>query len=85
MLTCTLGSAIGPVHMPLNPDVWTNIAIAPNIITLTRTKAMLDASGRAKASFNIPQVNIPSTVGVVYDQKNNFYMASNPARLTLVK
>ena len=46
---------------------------------------MLDASGRAKASCNISQVNIPSTVGVVYDQNNNFSMASNPARPTLVK
>jgi hypothetical protein len=89
----TLASAIGLVSIPLNPDFWTDITIAlPNTATLSNTKAALDASGRAQASFNIPQVNIPSAIGVVfyhaylvYDPKNNFYMASNPVTLTLVK
>ncbi len=56
------------------------------------TKATLDASGRAQASFNIPKVNLPSAIGLVfhhaylvYDANNIIYMASNPVPLTLVK
>ena len=45
-----------------------------------------------QAFFNIPKVNLPSAIGLVfhhaylvYDQKNNFHMASNPVPLKLVK
>ncbi len=41
---------------------------------------------------NIPKVNLPSAIGLafyhaylVYAAKNNFYMASNPVPLKLVK
>ncbi|MHC4513330.1 MAG: FG-GAP repeat domain-containing protein [Planctomycetota bacterium] len=89
----TLASAIGAVHIPLNPDPWTDITIAmPNTATLANTKATLDAAGRAQATFNIPKVNLPSAIGVVfhhaylvYDQQSNFYMASNAVKLTLVR
>jgi hypothetical protein len=89
----TLGSAIGVVHIGLNPDIWTNYTIAlANSPTLGNTKATLDASGTAQASFNIPKVNLPSAIGVVfyhayvvYDSQNNFYMASNPVPLKLAK
>ena len=89
----TLGSAIGSVHIQLNPDIWTDYTIAlTNTPTLVNTKATLDASGRAQASFNIPKVNLPSAIGLVfyhaylvYDAKNNFHMASNPVTLQLAK
>ncbi len=89
----TLGSAIGPVHIPLNPDPWTDYTIAlANTSILANTKGTLDASGTSQASFNIPKINLPSAVGLVfhhaylvYDQNNNFYMASNPVPLTLTK
>jgi hypothetical protein len=89
----TLASAIGSVNIPLNPDIWTDYTIAlANTAMLANTKATLDASGTAQASFNIRKVNLPSAIGLifyhaylVYDAKNNFYMASNPVTLTLVK
>ncbi|MHC4896955.1 MAG: DUF7948 domain-containing protein [Planctomycetota bacterium] len=89
----TLASAIGAVHIPLNPDIWTDYTIGlANTATLSNTKATLDASGTAQAAFNIPKVNLPGAIGVVfyhaylvYDAKNNFYMASNPVPLKLVK
>ncbi len=89
----TLASAIGAVHISLNPDIWTDYTIAlPNTATLANTKATLDASGTAQAAFNIPKVNLPSGIGLVfhhaylvYDQNNNFYMASNAVPLKLVK
>ena len=88
-----LGSAIGTVNIPLNPDIWTDIMITQaNTLTLVNTKATLDASGKAKAAFRIPPFNIPSAIGLVfyhaylvYDANNNFYMASNPVPLKLVK
>jgi hypothetical protein len=89
----TLGSAIGAVHIPLVPDIWTDITIGfANTPTLRNTKRTLNASGTAQASFNIPPTNLPSAIGLVfhhacliYDAKNNFHMASNPVPLTLVK
>ena len=88
-----LASAIGSVNIPLNPDFWTDITIAlSNTATLANTKATLDASGRAQAAFNIPRVTDARAIGVVfyhaylvYDAKNNLYMASNPVTLKLVK
>ncbi len=89
----TMASPLGSVNIPLNPDIWTDYTIAlANSATLANTKAALDASGRAQASFNIPKVNLPSAIGLVfyhaylvYDAKHNFYMASNPVTLLLVK
>jgi len=101
----TLGSVTGttpglragppsrPVHIPLNPDVWTNYTIMlPNTTVLTQTKGTLDATGRASAYLNIPMFNLPSAIGlvfhhayVVYDQSMNLYMASNAVPLKLVK
>ena len=41
----TLGSAIGALHIPLNPDIWTDYKIAlANTPTLNNTKATLDKS-----------------------------------------
>ncbi|MHC4816137.1 MAG: hypothetical protein ACYTFN_24015, partial [Planctomycetota bacterium] len=90
----TLGSAVGVVTIPLVPDWYTDITIAvPNNPFLVKTKGTLNASGQALASVNIPKIADPSAIGLVfhhaylvYDAKsNNFYMASNPVPLTLVK
>ncbi|MHC4515017.1 MAG: hypothetical protein ACYTGW_10695 [Planctomycetota bacterium] len=89
----TLASAIGPVTIPLNPDPWTDITIGlANSPVLVNTKGTLDASGQAKAQIKGGPVNAPSAIGLVlhhaylvYDQKNNLYMASNPVPLRLVK
>ncbi|MEE9127890.1 MAG: hypothetical protein V3U11_12190, partial [Planctomycetota bacterium] len=89
----TLGSAIGALHIPLNPDIWTDYTIAlANTPTLNNTKATLDKSGTAQASFNVPKVNLPSAIGLVfhhaylvYDANSNLYMASNPVPMKLVK
>ena len=83
----------GPLNIPLNSDSWTDCTIAfANNATLTNTKATLDASGTAQASFNIPKTNLSSAIGMVfyhaylvYDANNNLYMASNPVPLKLGK
>ncbi len=89
----TLGSAIGLVTIPLNPDPWTDITITlANTPVLVNTKGTLDASGQAKAQIKGGPVNAPSAIGLVlyhaylvYDASFNFYMASNPVTLLLVK
>ena len=52
----------------------------------------MDASGKAKAQIKGGPVKASGAIGLVlyhaylvYDAKNNFYMVSNPVRLTLVK
>ncbi len=52
----------------------------------------MDASGQAKAQIKGGPVKTPSAIGLVlyhaylvYDASNNFYMASNPVTLLLVK
>ncbi|MEE9128082.1 MAG: integrin alpha, partial [Planctomycetota bacterium] len=88
-----LGSAIGLVTIPLNPDPWTDITIAlANSSVLVNTKGMLDANGQAKAQIKGGPVSSSSGIGLVlyhaylvYDQSFNFYMASNPVTLKLVK
>ncbi|MHC4853698.1 MAG: Kelch repeat-containing protein [Planctomycetota bacterium] len=90
----TLASAVGSVTIPLIPDFYTTITIAqPNTAFLVKTKGALDGFGRAQASLLVPKINDQNAIGVtfnhaylVYDTpQNNFYMASNPATLTLVK
>ena len=89
----TLASLAGSVTIPLNPDFWTDITIGlANSAILTKTRGTLDGSGRANATFNVPRITNTSAVGVkfyhaalVYDARGNFYMASNPVELTLVK
>ncbi len=89
----TLASAAGSVNIPLNPDVYTDITIGfANSAILTKTKGALDTAGKGSATFNVPKITNSSAIGVklyhaylVYDANNNFYMASNPVELTLVK
>jgi len=89
----TLASAIGAVTIPLNYDRWTDITIGlANSAVLVNTKGTFDASGKAKAMIKGGPVKVPSAIGLVlyhaylvYDQSNNFYMASNPVTLRLEK
>ena len=54
----TLGSAIGLVTIPLNPDPWTDLTIGlANSPALVNTKGTLDASGQAKAQIKGGPVN----------------------------
>ncbi len=78
------------VHIPLNPDPYTDIAIgAVNTTVWTNFKGTLDANGLATASFNVP-ANQPIPSGftfhhayVVYDASGKLYMASNAVPLRL--
>ncbi|MHC4920019.1 MAG: Kelch repeat-containing protein [Planctomycetota bacterium] len=89
----TLISAVGAVTIPLVPDLYTNITIAqPNSAFLVNTKGALNASGGGQASLVVPKISAQNAIGVtfyhaylVYDTSNNFYMASNPVTLQLVK
>jgi hypothetical protein len=88
-----LASAIGAVHVPLNPDIWTDYTIAlANTAILAGTKGSLDPSGGAQALLNIPKVTNPSAIGLVfyhaclvYDVNDGFHMASNAVTLTLAQ
>ena len=78
------------VHIPLNPDLYTSVAMsAVNSTVFTRFKGTLDVNGLATASFNVP-ANLPVTSGftfhhayVVYDASRQFYMASNAVPLRM--
>ena len=78
------------VHIPLNPDLYTIIAMgAVNGKEFTKFRGTLDANGLAAASFNVPP-NLPFPPGftfhhayVVYDATGRFYMASNAVPLRL--
>ena len=78
------------VHIPLNPDLYTIIAMgAVNGKEFTNFRGTLDANGLANASFNVP-ANLPFPAGftfhhayVVYDASGRFYMASNAVPLRL--
>jgi hypothetical protein len=88
-----LPTSSGSIHIPLNPDVWTDLTISlANTPTLTGTKAALDQQGQALASLNVPVITSPSAIGVtfhhaylVYDAQGNYYLASNPVSLRLIK
>ncbi len=79
--------------IPLNPDFWTDITIGlANSAILTKTRGTLGTSGKGSATFNVPKITNSSAIGVkfyhaylVYDANSNFYMASNPVELMLVK
>ncbi|MHC4512774.1 MAG: hypothetical protein ACYTGW_07745 [Planctomycetota bacterium] len=86
------GINLGSLHLPLNPDPWTDITIAwANTAWLTNTNGRLDPSGKAQAFFNVPKVTNPKAFGltfnhayVVYDAQSNLHMVSNPVPLRLV-
>jgi hypothetical protein len=88
----TPGLSLLGVHIPLNPDLYTNIAMAHvNTTAFTRFRGTLDANGLAAPSFVVP-ANLPLPVGftfyhayVVYDASGKFYLSSNPVPLTLIK
>ena len=77
------------VHIPLNPDPYSDVAMATvNTTVFTNFKSTLDANGLATASFNVP-ANLPLPSGftfyhayVVYGG-GRFYMASNAVPLRL--
>ena len=79
------------VHIPLNPDLYTDMAMAAvNTTVFTNFKGTLDANGLAEASFNVPP-NLVLPAGLtlhhayaVYDA-NVKYMASNAAPVMLIK
>ncbi len=72
------------VHIPLNPDLYTDIALGSvNTTVWTNFRGTLDSNGLAAASFNVPaNLAIPPNLTihhayVVYDASGRVYMASN--------
>jgi hypothetical protein len=84
------GVNLGNLHVPLNPDVYTNFTIGnANSTILKSTRGTLDANGRAAASFNVPS-GLPAMAGftlhhayVVHDSSGRLFMASNAVPLKL--
>ncbi len=90
----TLGSAVGPVTIPLVPDVYTNLTIAlANISPFVSTRGTLDAAGKnANGKLVVPVISDQGLIGLtlyhaglVYDSSNNYYLATNPVSVQLVK
>jgi hypothetical protein len=81
------GISLNGVHIPLNPDPYTDLAMMfVNTTVYTKFRGTLDANGLATASFNVPVIPAGGTLYhayVVYDASGKFYMASNavPVRL----
>ena len=86
-------SAGGSVIGPLNPDFYLDLSTAiPNSTFLPKSMGTLDASGKGQAAFVLPKISNQNAIGlifnhayVVYDAKDNYYMASNPVSLRLVR
>ena len=80
------------VHIPLNPDLYTDVAMVNvNSTVWTKFKGSLDSNGLATALFKVP-ANLPLPSGftfhhayVVYDASGKLFMASNAVPLTLRK
>jgi hypothetical protein len=83
-----LPSATGPVHMPLNPDPYTNITLAyANATPFVNTRGVLNATGEATAQITAGPIS-SSAIGVVlyhaaliYDNSGNYYLGTNPTSL----
>jgi hypothetical protein len=78
----------GLATIPLNRDWLTNYILGHlNTSMFTDFSGRLDASGRARASLNLPPV--PAHGGTVMDYayclKNPYDYASNPVRVTIVE
>ena len=78
------------LHIPLNPDPYTNLAMATvNTTVFMKFMGTLGSNGLATASFTVP-ANLPLPSGftfhhsyVVYDASGRFHMASNAVPLRL--
>jgi hypothetical protein len=79
------------LHIPLNPDPYTDFTIATtNSTVLSLFRGTLDSSGGAKASFDLP-TGLPPLADftlyhtyLIYDTQGKFHMASNAVPLRLV-
>ena len=80
------GVVLTGIHIPLNPDIYTDIAIgAVNSNTFSKFRGTLSATGSATASFNVPaKLPIPSGFKLyhaylVYDgTTGQIFTSSNP-------
>jgi hypothetical protein len=84
------GVTVG-VHIPLNPDFYTDFTIgAPNVNPPFKSfRGQLDSNGRATAAFNVPS-GLPALPNftlyhayLVYDAQGLWHMASNAVPLHL--
>jgi len=57
-------SPLGPAHVPLNPDAWLSLSLdLANSVVYPSSLGLLDANGRAAASFALPS-GVPGLLGV---------------------
>ena len=86
----TPGVALNGVHIPLNIDVYTQIAMQ-NVTAnppFNGFRSMLDANGEATAQFIVPSglVNVGFKLHhafIVFDGSGAFYCASNPVSIEI--
>ena len=84
------GVNLGGVHISLAPDLYTDFTISfANSTSHKNTQGILDSTGTATASINLPSGLAPHTdftvyhAYVVYDAAGRIYMASNAVPLAL--
>ncbi len=85
----TPGTYYGSVHIPLNPDSYTNYGLAHlNTPVFDDFAGTLDGSGDAQATFNVPVITNPALVGqtlsFAWVTNNPVDYASNPVDLLIV-
>lgn len=85
------GVSLLGVHIPLNPDLYTNFTIAqPNAAPFTTFRGPLDAAGKGAGTFSLPPNVLTATfvlnhAFVVFDSAGSFHCASNPVALNFVQ
>ena len=87
------GVNIGPVNIPLVPDLYTNITIGnANSALLTLFRGVIGRNGMATATFNVPKTGAAAAVGVTawhayttFNSSGTVFDASNAAPIQFIK
>ncbi len=76
------GTPVGGMLIPLNVDAYTLYTLqSPNAPPLAGSFALLDAQGRATASFTVPPASTPNLVGLTFDHA---YVVVAPTPVPLI-
>jgi len=87
------GVTLGPVSIPLVPDLYTGITISlPNTPMLTRFRGIIGRDGKASAQFNVPAKTPAAAVGVTawhayttFNSSGTVFDASNAVPIQFIK
>jgi len=85
--------AIGPVNIPLAPDLYTGVTIGlSNSTMLTRFRGIIGRDGKASAQFNVPNKTPAAAIGVTawhayttFNSSGTIFGASNAVPIQFIK